>query len=59
MHFRQLPSYLTEQWPGVEPNVLRIGLTEPYVRLQTTLNGPQRTAQRRASSRRSHRRRRR
>ena len=47
VHFRQLPSYLTEQWPGVEPNVLRIGLTEPYVRLQTTLNGPQRTAQRR------------
>ncbi len=47
VHFRPLPSYLTKQWPGVEPNVLRIGLTEPYVRLSTTLNGPQRTAERR------------
>jgi glucose-6-phosphate 1-dehydrogenase len=33
--------------PGVEPNVLRLGLTEPYVRLATTLNGPERTAERR------------
>ena len=33
VHFRALPRYLTDQWPGVEPNVLRIGLTEPYVRL--------------------------
>jgi glucose-6-phosphate 1-dehydrogenase len=47
VHFRALPSYLTSQWPGVEPNVLRIGLTEPYVRLSTTLNGPERTAERR------------
>jgi glucose-6-phosphate 1-dehydrogenase len=45
IHFRPLPGYLLDQWPGVEPNVLRIGLTEPYVRLSTTLNGPERTAE--------------
>jgi glucose-6-phosphate 1-dehydrogenase len=45
IHFRPIPSYLTDQWPGAEPNVLRIGLTEPYVRLSTTLNGPGRTAE--------------
>ena len=58
IHFRPLPRYLTDQWPGVEPNVLRIGLTEPYVRLATTLNGPGQTAehrqQRRARPRRGH-----
>lgn len=45
IHFRPLPGYLTDQWPGVEPNVLRIGLKEPYVRLSTTLNGPETTAE--------------
>ena len=45
IHFRALPRYLTDQWPGVEPNVLRIGLTDPYVRLATTLNGPERVAE--------------
>jgi len=45
IHFRPLPQYLLAQWPGVEPNALRIGLKEPYVRLTTTLNGPQRTAE--------------
>ncbi len=45
IHFRAMPSYLLEKWPGVEPNVLRIGLTEPYVRLSTTVNGPDRTAE--------------
>jgi glucose-6-phosphate 1-dehydrogenase len=45
IHFRPLPRFLLEQWPGVEPNVLRIGLTEPYVSLTTTLNGPERTAE--------------
>jgi glucose-6-phosphate 1-dehydrogenase len=44
IHFRPLPRYLPGQWPGVEPNVLRIGLTEPCVRLSTTLAGPERTA---------------
>jgi glucose-6-phosphate 1-dehydrogenase len=47
VHFRALPAYLTSQWPGLEPNVLRIGLTEPYVRLSTILNGPERTAEQR------------
>jgi glucose-6-phosphate 1-dehydrogenase len=47
IHFRRLPRYLLDQWPGVEPNVLRLGLTEPYVRLATTLNGPERTAENR------------
>jgi len=45
IHFRPLPRYLLDQWPGVEPNVLRLGLTEPYVRLAATLNGPERTAE--------------
>ena len=45
VHFRPLPAYLLDQWPGIEPNVLRIGLTEPYVRLSATLNGPEQTAE--------------
>ena len=45
IHFRPLPRYLIQQWPGVEPNVLRMGLTEPYLRLATTLNGPEDTAE--------------
>ena len=53
VHFRALPTYLTDQWPGVEPNILRIGLTEPYVRLSTTLNGPDRTAEQRQLETRS------
>ena len=47
IHFRPLPQYLLAQWPGVEPNVLRIGLKDPYVRLATTLNGPEGTADKR------------
>ncbi len=42
IHFRPLPQYLLDQWPGIRPNVLRLGLTQPYVRLTTTLNGPER-----------------
>jgi glucose-6-phosphate 1-dehydrogenase len=53
VHFRPLPRYLLDQWPGVEPNVLRIGLTEPYVRLSTTLNSPERTAETRQLEARS------
>jgi glucose-6-phosphate 1-dehydrogenase len=53
IHFRPLPRYLLEHWPGVEPNVLRLGLTEPYVRLATTLNGPNRTAESRELEARS------
>ena len=45
VHFRPVAGYLLEQWPGVEPNVLRLGLREPDVRLSTTLNGPDRTAE--------------
>ena len=45
IHFRQMPQYLLDRWPGVQPNVLRLGLTEPYVRLATTLNGPDRRAE--------------
>ncbi|WP_236519259.1 glucose-6-phosphate dehydrogenase [Sandaracinus amylolyticus] len=48
IHFRALPRYVVEAWPGVEPNSLRLGLTEPYVRLATTLNGPDRVAESRA-----------
>ena len=44
IHFRPLPRYLPGQWPGVEPNTLNAGPTEPCVRLFTTLNGPERTA---------------
>lgn len=53
IHFRSLPGYLLDRWPGVEPNVLRIGLTDPYVRLATTLNGPERTAESRELEARS------
>jgi len=53
VHFRATPGYVTDQVPGVEPNVLRIGLTEPYVRLSTTLNGPERTAETRELEARS------
>jgi glucose-6-phosphate 1-dehydrogenase len=53
IHFRPLPQYLVTQWSGVEPNALRIGLREPYVRLTTTLNGPERTAERRELDARS------
>ncbi|MGB8652035.1 MAG: glucose-6-phosphate dehydrogenase [Mycobacteriales bacterium] len=53
IHFRPLPRYLLDQWPGVEPNVLRLGLTEPYVSLGTTLNGPERTAETRQLEARS------
>jgi glucose-6-phosphate 1-dehydrogenase len=53
IHFRPLPRYLLAQWPGVEPNALRIGLKEPYVRLTTTLNGPERTAESRELEARS------
>ena len=45
IHFRPLPRYLRDQWPGAGPNVLRLGLTDPYVRLSTTLNGPEQTAE--------------
>jgi glucose-6-phosphate 1-dehydrogenase len=45
VHFRPVPGYVMDRWPGVEPNVLRLGLTEPYVRLGTTLNGPGRSAE--------------
>ena len=53
IHFRPLPRYLLSRWPGVEPNVLTVGLTEPYVRLSTTLNGPERTAETRQLEARS------
>jgi glucose-6-phosphate 1-dehydrogenase len=45
IHFRPVSRFMLDRWPGIEPNVLRIGLTEPYVRLVTTLNGPDRTAE--------------
>jgi glucose-6-phosphate 1-dehydrogenase len=53
IHFKPVPAYLLNQWPGVEPNVLRVGLTDPYVRLGTTLNGPERTAETRQLEARS------
>jgi glucose-6-phosphate 1-dehydrogenase len=53
IHFRPLPGYLLDRWPGVEPNVLRIGLLEPYVHLSTTLNGPHGTAESRPLETRS------
>jgi glucose-6-phosphate 1-dehydrogenase len=53
VHFRAIPGYVTDQVPGVTPNVLRIGLTEPYVRLSTTLNGPELTAETRELEARS------
>jgi glucose-6-phosphate 1-dehydrogenase len=29
IHFRSLPRCLLDQWPGVEPKVLKVGLTDP------------------------------
>ncbi|HEX3316454.1 MAG TPA: hypothetical protein VHR88_00425 [Solirubrobacteraceae bacterium] len=37
--FRSLPQFLVDRWPGVEPNVLRIGLQDPYVRLAIAMTG--------------------
>ncbi|WP_053236838.1 glucose-6-phosphate dehydrogenase [Sandaracinus amylolyticus] len=48
IHFRALPRYVRDTWPGVEPNTLRLGLTEPYVRVATTLDGPDGVAESRA-----------
>jgi glucose-6-phosphate 1-dehydrogenase len=45
IHFRPLPRYLADRFAGVEPNVLRIGLMEPYVRLDATVEGPHQTAE--------------
>jgi glucose-6-phosphate 1-dehydrogenase len=45
IHFRPLPQYLADRFSGVEPNVLRVGLMEPYVRLGTAVNGPRQTAE--------------
>jgi glucose-6-phosphate 1-dehydrogenase len=42
IHFRSLPRYMADVWPGIEPNVLRIGLADPYVRLATALTSPDR-----------------
>jgi glucose-6-phosphate 1-dehydrogenase len=44
VHFRSAPAYLLARWPGIEPNVLRLGLRQPYVRLATTLNARGRIA---------------
>ncbi len=40
VHFRPLPRYLVERYPGVAPNVLRLGLMRPYISLNTTMLGP-------------------
>ena len=53
IHFRPLPGYLLDRWPGVEPNVLRLGLTDPYVRLDAILNGPEQAAESRQLEARS------
>jgi glucose-6-phosphate 1-dehydrogenase len=45
IHYRPLPRYLLERYPNVEPNVLRLGLQDPYVALTTTINGPEQTAE--------------
>jgi glucose-6-phosphate 1-dehydrogenase len=45
IHFRALPDYLVDRWPGIESNVLRIGLMQPYVGLRMTLNAGDREAE--------------
>ncbi len=45
VHFKPLPDYLRDLFPGVVPNVLRVGLREPYVKLTTVLNGPEQNAE--------------
>lgn len=39
VHFRPMPGYLQERYPGIAPNVLRLGLMEPTIRLATTTIG--------------------
>jgi glucose-6-phosphate 1-dehydrogenase len=40
-HFKKVRGYLSNVSIDVAPNVLRIGLMKPYVRLETTINGPE------------------
>jgi glucose-6-phosphate 1-dehydrogenase len=45
VHFRPLPRYQVERYPGVAPNVLRLGLMQPYIRLAATTLGTGRRAE--------------
>jgi glucose-6-phosphate 1-dehydrogenase len=45
IHFRPLPRFLLDRYPGVVPNTLRIGLQEPYVALNTNLSGVERAVE--------------
>lgn len=38
IHFRRVPAYFGRDVNEIEPNVLRIGLLEPYVRLDANVN---------------------
>lgn len=40
IHFKKARGYLCDTSIDVAPNILRIGLMQPYVRLETTINGP-------------------
>lgn len=44
VHFRPVPRYSRERYPGLAPNVLRLGLMEPTIRLATTTLGGDRRA---------------
>ena len=44
VHFRPIGRYMVERYPGVAPNVLRLGLMEPYIRLTVTTIGAGRRA---------------
>lgn len=39
IHYRAMPSYVGKGPQVIEPNVLRVGLKDPYVRLDTVVNG--------------------
>ncbi len=43
IHFKRVRGYPGNVLVDVAPNVLRIGLMKPYVRLETTINGPDHT----------------
>ena len=44
VHFRPLGRYMVERYPGLAPNVLRLGLMDPYIRLTVTTIGAGRRA---------------
>lgn len=45
VYYRPLPGYQLDRYPGISPNVFRLGLMQPYVRLSATALGAGRRAE--------------